>query len=398
MKRFVSAVAICAVMLSLFAGCGKKEQSSSQVIPDQPASQVETTPEPTPTPEPYNLNPLTGLQKDSSYPEGQRLTAVMVNNIKACRPQRGLSDAKVLYEIKVEGGITRFMALYDDYNTIPTVGPIRSARDQFFRLVLPFQPLYVHIGESVVQKQYVANYDYNEWNFDANKASNLFWRDKNRLAQGYSLEHTAYTDGQQIAKAVQSLGTDDRRTYNSGIFDFVNYNEPARVLEGGTADSVDIIHSTSYRTRFNYDAASNKYFMSQYGNNGYTPTKDENNGKQLNFDNVLVLFTDIHTYPGHEAKDLQYADYNNGGVGYYYNGGRYERVRWAKGTDLNVLRILSGDGTEQPVKINCGTSYVTVVDIDEAINFTEPDKASDSSAAPLPDANNAPEVEIGEDD
>ncbi len=381
MKRFVSTVAICAVIMGMFAGCGKSEQSNSETTPNTQSSQVEKTPEPTATPEPYQPNPLTGFEKDASYPEGQRLTAVMVNNIKACRPQRGLSDAKVLYEIKVEGGITRFMAMYEDYHTIPTVGPIRSARDQFFRLILPFQPLYVHIGESVVQKQYVADYDYSKWNYDANKSSNMFWRDKNRLSQGYSLEHTAYTDGKQIAQTVQSLGTDDRRTYNSGIFDFVNYNEPARVLEGGAAEHVEIIHSNSYRTKMDYDASTNKYLMSQYGSNGYTATKDENNGKQLNFDNVLVLFTDIHTYPGHEAKDLQYVAYNDGGVGYYYNGGRYEKIRWMKGNDLNVLRIVSGDGTETPVQINCGTSYVTVVDIDEAINFVAPDAAAESSDA-----------------
>ena len=55
----------------------------------------------------------------------------------------------MLFEIKVEGGITRFMALFTDYNNIPDIGPVRSARDQFFRLVLPWQPLYVHIGQSL---------------------------------------------------------------------------------------------------------------------------------------------------------------------------------------------------------------------------------------------------------
>ncbi len=336
---------------------------------------TEPTPRPTPEPDPYSPNPLTGLEKTADYPEGERITAIMVNNIVGCRPQRGLSDAEVLYEIKVEGGITRFMALYDDYNTIPTVGPIRSARDQFFRLVLPFQPLYVHIGESSVQKQYIADYDYSEWNIDDSVDSNLFWRDQNRLNQGYPLEHTAYTSGERIAATVANKGIDDRRSYNSAIFDFVPYDEPARTLTGGEATEVTVYHSASYRTRMTYDAASGKYMMSQYASGSYSPTVDENNGVQLSFDNVLVLFTDIHTYPGHEAKDLQYVAYGDGGVGFYYNGGRFEEVRWLKGTDLDVLRIVSADGTETPVQINCGTSYVAVVDIDEAVNFEEPGQA-----------------------
>lgn len=52
---------------------------------------------------------LTGEAKGENYPEGQRITALMVNNLVDARPQRGLSKAQMLFEIKVEGGITRFM-------------------------------------------------------------------------------------------------------------------------------------------------------------------------------------------------------------------------------------------------------------------------------------------------
>lgn len=73
-------------------------------------------------------------------PKAQRITSVMVNNIVAARPQRGLSKADILFEIKVEGGITRFMPVFTDYKTIGEIGPVRSGRDQFFRLILPCRP------------------------------------------------------------------------------------------------------------------------------------------------------------------------------------------------------------------------------------------------------------------
>ena len=79
------------------------------------------------------------------------------------------------------------------------------------------------------------------------------------------------------------------------------------------------------------------------------------------------MFTDIYTYPG-DQKDLQYAEYSWGGVGYYCYGGKIEKIRWEKGTDLETLRLVSFD-TQEPIEINCGKSYVTVVDVDEAINF-----------------------------
>ena len=61
-------------------------------------------------------------------PRGQRVTAVMVNNIsntsyQQARPQNGLSEADVLIEIKVEGGITRFAPLFTDYRDLPGSAP-----------------------------------------------------------------------------------------------------------------------------------------------------------------------------------------------------------------------------------------------------------------------------------
>ena len=175
MKRLLCILLALTMSVSLFTACGGDETTTSGG--GEPA--VEATPEP--TPEPYEANVLTGYEKDADYPEGQRITAVMVNNIQTCRPQRGLSAADMLFEIKVEGSITRCMALFTNYNNIPDIGPVRSARDQFFRLVLPWQPLYVHIGQSVVQKEYITNYNYDEWNLEGNFDGNLYYRNRDRV-------------------------------------------------------------------------------------------------------------------------------------------------------------------------------------------------------------------------
>lgn len=372
MKKLLAILLIASLALSLFTACGGSDSSVSE--PAAPAAASASAPEPEPEPEPpYDPAVLTGLPKDEDYPEGQRITAVMVNNISNAvtndaRPQNGLSDADILIEIKVEGGITRFCALFTDYKDIEYICPVRSARDQFFQLFLPFQPIFIHIGESVIQTQYKKDYAYED--MDVNFDSLGFNFDATRKANGVREWETAYLTGEDIQRGIDQLNTDTQRTYSSTFFDFVNYNEPNRVLTGDNATGIKIVHSQSYRTYFDWDAASGKYLMSQYSmrQRDILPSTDANNGEQLAFENVLVLFTDFDVYPdpGGSGYDLQKVNYSFGGVGYYFNGGKAEMVRWLKGAPLEALRIVDAEGNETNVKINPGKTYLAVVDVDMA--------------------------------
>ena len=121
---------------------------------------------------------------------------------------------------------------------------------------------------------------------------------------------------------------------------------------------IEIEHSQSYKTRFIYDESANEYKMQQnYSDGQWRDTVDEAaDNKVLTFPNVIVLYTDIHTYPGHEAKDLQYVEYAWGGIGYYCYGGKCEKIYWQKGTPLEALRLyyLNEDGTcsDTPLEVN----------------------------------------------
>lgn len=393
MKRnFLCVLAVLAACVMLVA-C--KKSGTDIGTSSSTAVSATETPAPTPTLPPYEANVLTGEPKGADYPEGQRITAVMVNNIAVARPQRGLSKAQMLFEIKVEGGITRFMGVYNDYNDIGEIGPIRSGRDQFFRLILPWQALYVHEGQSVVMQQYALDYDYGLLN---NNDGADGYRDYGRVNwqglsynNGLKIEHTMYTSTDNIAKYISDNNVDMNRTYNSTFFNFVDYRQENAVRDltnsqdsaQSTKDGavvtdgeyVEITHSKSYKTRFIYDAASNTYKMQQnYSDGQWRNTVDEGNGNvQLAFPNVIALFTDIHVYPGHEAKDLQYAEYSWGGIGYYCYGGKCEKIYWQKGTPLEALRLFyldeNGQCSDTPVEINMGKSYVSIVDVDEAVNW-----------------------------
>ena len=375
MKRLLCLILILVLSVGLLAACGKDPGTAGgEGGGNEPAATPESTPEP--TPEPYNAQLLTGYEKDSSYPDNQRPVAIMFNNLIDARPQNGLSDAEIVVEIKVEGGITRFMGIFDDWSDLDKIGPIRSARDQYLKLIMPWQMLYVHDGQSVVVDYMVRDYDYDEFNLK--QVGSFAWREKDRYnwagKTNLATEHTEYTDGEHLADYITDQGVDTFRDYGeSTFFNFVDYREPARQLSGDevtVAEQVTVQHSSSYRTRLTYDSSLNLYYMSQYyGKSGYLDTIDQNNDQQLAFDNVVVLFTDIYTYPEYREKDLQYVDYDFGGYGYYIYGGKAERIRWVKGVPEQALRLVQLDGST-PYEINCGKTYLAVVDLDEFNNFT----------------------------
>ena len=107
----------------------------------------------------YDADILTGAERSTN----SRPVAVMVNNIansqrQNARPQRGIGSADLLIEAKVEGGIPRLCAVFSDADSIPEVGPIRSGRDQFLQLLMPWDILYYHDGESIFCTQFVSVY------------------------------------------------------------------------------------------------------------------------------------------------------------------------------------------------------------------------------------------------
>lgn len=438
MKRILLCLLALLTACIVLTACGHRTTDDGAAAPT-PAP-VEPTPEPTPELPPYEPNILTGAPRDASYVPDQRPVAVMVNNITQARPQRGLSKADILVEIKVEGGITRFMPIFQDYSAIGEVGPVRSGRDQFFQLILPWQMLYVHEGQSTPMSYFSrdnqygspAN-NYTEGYLNCNKGGVYGYRNFNRVnwaganynAGTLAYEHTLYMNSESIAKYIENEQVDMGRAYNSTFFNFVDYRTAAgpRDLAAGAdanyvtdygpvvsdGEYVEITHSQSYRTRFVYDAANSVYQMQQYYSGyGWRETRDEaNDNVLLSFPNLVILFTDIHTYPEYREKDLQTVDFNSGGAGYYCYGGKCERIYWQKGGPIQALQLyyLTEDGkcSDIPLEMNIGRTYLAVVGLDFYNNFvhkplSEVDVSANTSYAGTVTGPAASSYEVGEDD
>ena len=112
MKKRTLAILLAAWMILSLTGCGGKTDPDPGPEPEEKTDTL-PAPEPDPEPEPYvpaGMNPLTGLPMEPEY-ENLRPIAVMLNNLKAAQPQLGISQADIIYEVPVEGGITRMLCL-----------------------------------------------------------------------------------------------------------------------------------------------------------------------------------------------------------------------------------------------------------------------------------------------
>ncbi len=348
--------AVACVLAAMLCGCGEIDTPDPQKSPAQmlPTVRYEVF---------DDVNPYTGLPKWEGYPEGRRGLAVMVNNVRVAWPQSGINSADLVYEIVTESGITRLMAVYRDYEKMPVVGPLRSARDQHIQLMLPLDTLYAHIGASSTARDFLEIYKYEDSKSIDGKYKNYYWIDaERRKTKGQ--EHCVYTDGETFRQAAEQYKMDTALAAEPNpVFDFVRYDAPKRELAGGEANEIYLRFSGYADSLFTYNAGDGRYYKSQYDQ----PQVDmADGGRQYGADNLFLLFANIEKYPDGVLAHVRFDEKQ--GAGIYLCGGRYERVRWIKEDAASPLRIVGNDGREVDIKVNPGTSYLAVVDNGQIAN------------------------------
>lgn len=341
MKRLLAVVLTAALAFSL-AACGEEPTDASSTAVNAGISQPETE-----APD-YNL--LTGKDLAEGVAPGQRPVAIMVNNSQAGMPQRGLGSADAVFEMVTEGGITRMMALYSDLNTIPQVGPVRSARDQHLQFALPLNAIFVHIGSSIYAQNLLNEYKYQDvdglylgetaFSFDAERAKT------------YLQEFCWFTDASLITAGIQ---TQQIATAGAAVPLF-RFSKAGVTLTEQDAPDIGFSFSAGSTVRLVYDANTKTYLKQANG----AAQIDELTGAQLGFDNVLILFAQVSLKPDGQCTDFDLS----GGTGYYCYGGKAESISWTKGKADSALKLKRADGNE--LEVNCGKSYIAVVGTDQA--------------------------------
>ena len=301
---------ILIIILVLILGVGAFV--TYQVINDKKGNDDNKVLVPEKKPEP--VKKLQIVDEDST----SRPYAVMINNINVARPlQSGLQDAYIVYEIIVEGGITRYMALFMDQDTT-RIGSIRSARHYFIDYALENDAFYVHHGQSTQ-----ALSDFKKFPIDRIVVDNNVtgWRDRSLRV---SSEHTLFTNIDKLEKGIKK-----RRTTRKGNL-LLNYSideiDLSKNDDAIVANNVNINYSYSSKTGYTYDPEKKVYLRTVNGK----AHKDYVTKEQYTVKNIITYKVKNYTLNDPEKKGRQGLNNIGKGEGYYISNGYAVPITWEK--------------------------------------------------------------------
>lgn len=304
------------------------------------------------------IDPLTGL-RDTVNVTGVRPVALVFDNVSAAAPQSGISKSDILIETMVEYGISRLIGITNDYvdangnGTLDVFGPIRSTRHYMVSISQAFSPLMIGAGYSPQGYEIIKNLnlDYIDGVHDR-YALQGFYRDVDRY-QNNGYEHSLMITGKGITK----LAEYNSYSYKQNTTNAFNFIEEGKnmYLAGGASTHVILKYSLYQQVQLVYSSTTGTYYRYHFGDQ---PHLDAENGEQLNFKNVLILFAPTRNIEGDTEGRID-VTMTGSGDGYYISGGRYAPIKWSRGSDTSELNITGLAG--ERITINRGKTFITVV-------------------------------------
>lgn len=290
----------------------------------------------------------TGLASTGEY----QPICVMIENMPEARPQAGLSEADIVYEIYMEGcSITRFEAVFND-NKPTNVGPVRSCRLPFVRIAEEYHSALAHYGGpdgtdaniypmlSNLLKNKKLLWDFDGWrDYGENSKYGIYWR-----AKGKAAPHNVYSN---LTK-VSALMTNPVTPVPHFLFD-ANAS-----LDGDSATNLEIKYTTSsVDTVYKYDEATAKYNRFITGK----PMIDENNKQQVAVTNVIIQYAKLTFL--NTAKDHIDMEQIGSGKADIMFGGKHIQGSWKKASENDITKYYDASGAE--IKLLPGNTWVELV-------------------------------------
>ena len=278
-----------------------------------------------------------------------RPIAVMIDNHSGAWPQANLNKAYIVYEIVVEGGETRLMAVFKGQN-LEKIGPVRSSRHYFLDYALENDAIYVHHGWSPQAQSDISTLGVNNINGIQESSAN-FWRVKDKSAP-----HNLFTSTDSILKIAERKGyskTSDKKS----VLNYVA-NEVEMPATAVNATSVTIPHSNLQTVKYEYDAQNKTY--KRYARNKLQT--DYITGETVTTKNIIITMCDNYTLNDSENKGRQGLKNIGTFKGYYITEGKAIEIQCTKNArdEQTVYKDLNG----KEIEVNDGNTFINICPTD----------------------------------
>jgi hypothetical protein len=258
---------------------------------------------------------LAELARLSPRAEFKPVYSVVIDNIESARPHHGINEANVVYEYEVEGGITRYLALFASFPS--KVGPIRSARLHSAAIALENDTSFIHAGGGVDVLHLMRRFgvrSINELVWDGEG----FFRDSRRRAP-----HNLYVNLAELGVETKSEQFVMRPAYLS--------------RRGTVAHNITLEYNNRHVVGYTYDPKKEAYRQMINGERAR-----DAQGKQIYARNIIVAYVpyeiDLLLRPTAELVGEGEID--------FYAMGQHFKGRWRKDDLHSPTRFYFLDGEE----------------------------------------------------
>jgi hypothetical protein len=292
------------------------------------------------------LAPLTGLPVTDADTVGRPALTVKIENAPQARPQAGLEAADVVYEEVVEGGLTRFLAVFDSQDA-DLIGPVRSVRPTDPMVVWPLGGLFAYYGGTPKFRGLLHRAPVRD-------IGELAFGQAYKARAGHQVPHQIYTSTKALYRGARSS---DRPP--PPLFAFLPSGQAFTPV--GALPIVHLTITLGARASVGYDweRATGTWKRSNDGSAHLVE-----GGVHLAPTNVIVQFVAYHDSPGDTdsvGEPVPVAQVVGSGDAWIFSGGRLLKGRWSKPAAATVTSYTDPAGT--PVPLLPGRTWVELVPV-----------------------------------
>ncbi len=300
--------------------------------------------------QPRDLDGMMVAREDAhQWPVG-----IMIENAAfgGVRPQSGLAQALVVYEIIVEGGITRLMAVYAG-ESADEIGPVRSARDTYLEFASELQSVYGHAGGSFSALQALDSFSEEVVDLDALSGDGkYFYRKDTNYAPHNLFTSTHYLD----------LMLRDKELEVEAEFEPWKFTDSDPSQEEDKIDYIKVDFSApSYLAEWKYNTDENYYERW----NGGIAHVDANTGDVLTAKNIVVQSVDEGW--NIEGKGRINFPVTGQGEAHIFNDGKVTQATWKK--EDRTSRTKYYNEQEEEIEFVRGNSWVEILPVTSSLEY-----------------------------